>query len=436
MPRFSIVTPTYNTPPAVLEAMLRSVRDQTFADWELCLVDDASPQGHVVDTLRKAAAEDPRIRVTRRADNGGIVAASNDALAMATGEFVALLDHDDELAPDALRLVHEAITAEPEADYVYTDEDKIDEAGRHKFPFYKPDWSPERFRTQMYTCHLSVLRRTLVDELGGFRPDFEGSQDWDLVLRVTEHARQVLHVPEILYHWRMLDTSTAARGIDAKPYAYDAGERALQEHCNRIGLPATVEHDDVRSDVYHLRPALREKPPVSIIIPTAGTTREVRGGETTVLVTHCVRSIVETSTYDNYEIVCVADTTTSDKVRAELESIAGDRLRLVPYDQPFNFSDKINSGALVSDGDHLLLLNDDMEIITPEWLERMVMYSGFPGIGAVGAKLLYADGRLQHVGVTVKDTLPGHLYRGFGGDFGGYANLVHVAGNYLAVTGA
>jgi GT2 family glycosyltransferase len=434
-PRFSIVTPVYETPEPVLRAMLRSVRDQTWRDWELCLVDDGSTSPHVGRILRKAAAADPRIRTATRPTNGGIVAASNDALAMATGELVALLDHDDELHPEALAAVAAAVDATPDADYVYTDEDKLDEAGLHFGPFYKPDWSPERFRTQMYTCHLSVLRRSLVAEVGGFDPEFEGSQDWDLILRVTERARAIVHVPRVLYHWRMLATSTAGAGEAAKPYAYQAGSRAIQDHCDRIGFPATVEHDAERPGVYHLHPALRERPRVSIVMPTRGTVREVRG-ENTVLATHCMRSIVETSTYDDYEIVCVYDADTAGDVLDALREVAGDRLRLVRYDHPFNFADKINCGAIASRGEQLLLLNDDMEVITPNWIERMVMYAGFPGIGAVGAKLRYEDGRLQHVGVLLRHSSPGHLYHGFSGDHGGYANTTLVAGNYLAVTGA
>src|ERR687893_3144283 len=337
-PRFSVVTPVYDPPVDVLRATIRSVTEQTFTDWQLVLVDDLSPTSAVLETLDEAAAADPRITVVRRATNGGIVAASNDALAAATGEFVALLDHDDELHPDALRLVDEALRARPEADYAYADEDKIDEHGRRTGPFYKPDWSPERLRTQMYTCHLSVLRRSLVEEVGGFDADFEGSQDWDLVLRVTERAREVVHVPHVLYHWRLLATSTAAGGEAAKPYAYEAGTRALQAHCERIGLPATVERDLEFGGVYHLHPVLTEQPSVSIVIPTNGGTREVRG-----------------------------------------------------------------------------------EVIPLGWLERLVMYSAFPGIGAVGAKLLFGDGRLQHVGVMMRGASPGHLFRGFDGEHGGYA---------------
>jgi O-antigen biosynthesis protein len=435
-PRFSILTPVFDTPADVLAAMLESVRAQRCGDWELCLVDDCSTQPHVGQMLEAAQREDPRIRVQSRESNGGIVVASNDALAMAAGEFVALLDHDDTLHRDALAAVDEAIASDPEADYVYTDEDKIDRAGRHSAPFFKPDWSPERMRTQMYTCHLSVLRRSLVEEVGGFDPEFEGSQDWDLVLRATERARRVLHVPKVLYHWRTLETSAASGGEEAKPWAFEAGTRAIQAHCERIGLPARAERDEGVPGVYHLQPRLERKPPVSIVIPTAGQARQVRY-EDVVLVTHCVRSIVETSTYENYEIVCVVDASTDRAVLDELGAIAGDRLSLVRFEDEFNFSAKVNRGAVRSDGEHLLLLNDDMEVLTPDWIERLVMYSGIAGVGAVGGRLLWEDGRLQHAGILFENGgYPGHIYRGFSNEFRGYSNNVLVAQNYLAVTGA
>lgn len=434
-PRFSILTPVYETPAGVLRKMLRSVRRQRNGDWELCLVDDRSQQPHVREILDRAQAEDPRIRVRYREENGGIVAASNDALEMASGEFVALLDHDDVLHPDALSHVAEAIDGNPEADYVYTDEDKVDARGHHSAPFFKPDWSPERMRTQMYTCHFSVLRRSLVEEVGGFDPEFEGSQDWDLVLKVTERARAVLHVPRILYHWRMLETSAAGGGEAAKPWAFEAGARAVQAHCDRIGLPARVERDAEDPGVLHLRPRLTEEPLVSIVIPTGGGVRDVRF-EPTVLVLNCVRSIVERSTYSNYEIVCVVNDAVDPAVLEELREIAGERLRLVPYEGPFNFSAKINLGAVRSEGRHLLLLNDDIEVATPDWIERMVMYSEREGIGAVGGKLLWSDTRLQHVGVDFDDGLPGHTYRGCSKDFNGYVNAVRIARNCLAVTAA
>ena len=434
-PYFSIVTPVYETPAGVLRKMLASVRGQAFGEWELCLVDDASAAPHVRQILEQAQAEDARVSVRFRGENGGIVAASNEALEMARGEFVALLDHDDELHPDALALVHEAIVASPEADFVYSDEDKIDADGHHVGPFFKPDWSPDRLRTQMYTCHLAVLRRSLIEQVGGFDPEFEGSQDWDLALKVSERARTVLHIPRILYHWRMLETSAAGGGEAAKPWAFEAGKRAVQAQCDRIGLAARVERDEVDAGVYHLEPVLQEQPRVSIVIPTRGQVREIRY-EQVALVSHCVRSIVERSTYENYEIVVVFDLDTPDETIAELQQIAGERLRLVPYDRPFSFSAKINLGAVRSDGEHLLLLNDDMEVATPNWIERMVMHSQLPGVGAVGGRLLWEDGRLQHVVVRFDHGLPGHLYRGFAGDFPGYANDVRVVQNALAVTGA
>jgi GT2 family glycosyltransferase len=436
-PRFSILTPVYETPADVLAATLTSVRKQTYGDWELCVVDDASTQRHVGAMLAAAAAADPRIRVHRSEENHGIVGASNEALALCHGEFVVLLDHDDLLHPAALDQVAAALDGNPEADYVYTDEDKLDPAGHHTSPFFKPDWSPERMRTQMYTCHLSVLRRSLIEEVGGFDTDFEGSQDWDLVLRVAERARAILHVPQVLYHWRMLETSAAGAGEAAKPWAFEAGTRAIQAHCERIGLSARAERDEGVPGVYHLRPELTRHPKVSIVIPTNGQRREVRY-EDVVLVEHCVRSIVETSTYPDYEIIVVFDTDTPPAPLERLTAIAGDRLKLVEFDRPFHFSRKVNYGAVHGDGEHILLLNDDMEVVTPEWIERLVMYSGHEGIGAVGARLLWEDGQLQHCGVLFENGgYPGHIYRGFPGhDYGGYSNNILVAQNYLAVTGA
>jgi GT2 family glycosyltransferase len=221
----------------------------------------------------------------------------------------------------------------------------------------------------------------------------------------------------------------------AKPWAFEAGERAVQAHLDRIGFPGTVERDSADLDLYHLRPRLDRQPAVSILIPTRGQTGEVFF-KRVVYVTHCVRSIVSGSTYDNYEIVCVADTSTDPSVLDEMRAIAGDRLRIVSFDRRFSFSDKINLGAVNSDGEHLLIFNDDMEVVTPDWLERLVMYSSFPGIGAVGARLRWQDGRLQHVGVLFRNGRPNHFYRGYSGDFPGYFNNVLVANNYLAVTGA
>lgn len=436
MPRFSIITPIYNTPEPVFRAMVESVRSQSFTDWELCLVDDKSPSPHVRPLLEEYAALDPRIRVSFREENGGIVAASNDCLELATGEFVSFLDHDDELYPSALAKVAAVLDADPEVDYVYTDEDKLDEDGNRRDPFFKPDWSPERFRYQMYTCHFGTMRKDIVDEVGGFRSDFEGSQDFDLVFRVTERARRIVHIPEVLYGWRII-AGSAAGDVTAKPYAWMAGQRAIQAHCDRVGFEAHVHHDMAQPGWYRLEPRLTDTPLVSIIIPTCGSSKLIRGDVSPVGL-HCLRTIRDISTYDNYEVVIVADVRTDPTFRPRAEEMLGDRLRWVPFAKPFNFSEQINLGALHARGEHLLLVNDDVEVITPEWIESLLMYSRFEGVGAVGPKLLYADGRIQHAGITTADPQsgPAHVYAGVTGDFPGYFSTLRVANNYLAVTAA
>ena len=436
MPLISIITPVYNTPEPVLRAMVDSVRSQSFTDWELCLVDDCSPSSRPREVLAEYAAMDPRIRFQTRSENGGIVHASNDSLAMARGEFVSFLDHDDELYPGALEATAAALRSAPDVDYVYTDEDKLDEDGNRGNPFYKPDWSPERFRYQMYSCHFGTMRRSLVEEVGGFRPDFEGSQDFDLVFRVTERARRIVHIPEVLYGWRII-AGSAAGDVNAKPYAWLAGQRAIQSHCDRVGFQAEVTHDMSQPGWYRLEPRLTDEPSVSIVIPTNGNSTIVQG-ERTCLVLDCVRSIVERSTYGNFEIVVVSDDVVSPLVLEQLSDLAGDRLTVVPFHKPFNFSEKINLGALHSEGEHLLLLNDDTRVISENWLESLVMYSRFDGIGAVGPKLLFEDGRIQHAGISLTraDSGPVHMYRGFSGDHPGYFSSLRVSMNLLAVTGA
>lgn len=436
MALLSIITPIYNTPEPVLRAMVDSVRSQSFADWELCLVDDCSPEPRTREVLAEYAAADPRIRVSHRLENGGIVPTSNDCLAMATGEFVSFLDHDDELYPGALQRTVDVLAADPEVDYVYTDEDKLDEQGRRHNPFFKPDWSPERFRYQMYSCHFGTMRRSIVEEVGGFRPECEGSQDFDLVFRVTEKARKVVHIPEVLYGWRII-AGSAAGDANAKPYAWINGQRAIQDHCDRVGFPADVHHDMSQPGWYRLVPRLTRSPLVSIIIPTRGQTGVLRG-QPVVMVENTIRSVVERSTYQELEIVLVADTDTSPATLATCQELAGDRLTVVPYSHPFNFADKINVGVLHSTGEHVLLLNDDVEVISPGWLESLLMYSEFRPIGAVGCKLLYEDGRIQHAGLTTRHpgSGPSHLYHGFPGDAAGYFSTLRLATNVLAVTGA
>jgi len=434
VPLFSVITPVFDPPEAVLRACLDSVRDQTFTDWEHCLVDDGSTAPHVRAVLDEYAAADARFRVTYRSANGGIIAASNDALDMATGEFVALLDHDDLIVVDALSSVAAALDADPLIDYCYSDEDNLSPRGELITPFYKPDWSPERFRSQMYTCHLSVARRSIVEDVGGFHPGYEGAQDYDLILRVTEQARHVHHIPRILYHWRMLPTSVAGNA-EAKPYAFESGRRAVQAHCDRAGVGAVVEHGRVPG-VYRVRRTIEGEPPlVSVIIPTRGSTGRVWGVERCFVV-DAVRSVLELATYPSLEFVVVADEGMSDAVVRALMRVAGDRLKLVWFDRPFNFSEKMNLGAAHATGRYLLLLNDDIEVISPDFLETMVALAQDDDVGMVGAKLLFADGCLQHAGHVYNAGNPYHAMFRFHGDELGPSGLLLVNRECSGVTAA
>jgi glycosyltransferase involved in cell wall biosynthesis len=394
-PLFSIVTPVYDPPLDVLKECIESVLAQDFEDWEMILVDDFSPSEAVPTVIAHYAAEDARIRLVERDTNGHIVVASNDGLDAARGEFVALLDHDDLLAPTALSRVAAEIERHDDVDYVYTDEDKVGADGRFYGTFHKPDWSPERLRGQMYTSHLSVLRTELVREVGGFREGFEGSQDHDLVLRVTEQARRVVHVPEVLYHWRAVEGSTAV-DIEAKPYANDAGLRAVQDHLDRLGVAATAVAG-AESGRYEIRRALDPAVRVSLVIPTMGQSAVILG-ESRVLVVEAVRSALAHTDHEDVEVVVVHDTPTPPHVLDQLREVAGERLVLVPFDAPFNFSTKMNLGVSHASGERVVFLNDDVEAISDGWLEQLVAPLDEPGVGLTGAKLYYADQTVQHAG--------------------------------------
>jgi O-antigen biosynthesis protein len=395
LPLISILTPVFDPPIDALRAAVDSVRSQTFTNWELILVDDCSRCEDVRDVLRKFAAADERISVTERVTNGGIVATSNDALGLARGQFVALLDHDDLLTPEALEAVARSIAEDTDVDYIYTDEDKVDEDGVAYDAFIKPDWSPERLRSQMYTGHFSVLRTAMAREVGGFTAGSDGSQDHDLVLRVTERARRIVHIPKVLYHWRAIEGSTAS-ATNAKPYAWQAGLTAVQRHLDRMDIHGRAVFGP-EPGTYNverfLDPCLR----VSVIIPTRGN-RGFVWGESRCLVVEAVRSIMALATHPSLEIVVVYDAPTPEKVLTQLREIAGERLVLVPFEEPFNFSAKCNVGFLVSTGDAVIFMNDDMHLVTPGFAEQLVAPLFEEGVGATGARLLFADGSLQHAG--------------------------------------
>jgi GT2 family glycosyltransferase len=408
-PHFSIITAVYNPPREAFADTAASVLAQGYQSWEWILVDDCSPEDWVRERLRELAALDPRIRVIEREANGGIVAASQDALAAATGEFVALLDHDDVLATNALQVVAKTIAARPDLDYAYSDQDRMTMDGRTHSPFYKPDWSPERLRHHMYTTHFSVLRRSLAVAVGGFRAGYDGSQDHDLVLRVTEQADAIVHVPEVLYHWREVPGS-AAGDADAKPWAWDAGVRAVQSHVDRVGIPATVEKGRAPGTyAVHREPDLST--PVSIVIPTIGASGMVRGDQR-IMVVETIRSVLASSSHTDLEFVVVYDTPTPPRVLHALRTLElGEaRLKLVHFTEPFNYSEKNNIGALHATGDVLLFLNDDMEALSDGVVEQLIAPLREPGVGATGAKLLFESSRIQHAGVVYGSGTVTHNY--------------------------
>ena len=394
-PQFSIITPVYEPPISVLVEAVDSVLAQEHDDWELILVDDCSPTPAVRETLRDLARRDDRIRVIERDTNGHIVAASNDGIAAARGTFVVLLDHDDLLTPDALARNAAVIAEEPDVDYLYSDEDKVDASGHFHDTFHKPVWSPERLRGQMYTSHLSVIRTDVVRRVGGFREGYDGSQDHDLALRVGEVARKVVHIPHVLYHWRAVAGSASA-DINAKPYANDAGRRAVQSHLDRVGIAATV-HDGAEPGRYVIERRLDPSRRVSVIIPTIGQ-EAIIFGTRRVMVVEAVRSLLEQTGHDDVEVVVVYDRPTPTEVLDGLRRVAGDRLVLVPFERPFNYSEKMNVGVLHSTGDRLVLLNDDVEVISAGWLEQLVAPLDEPDVGLTGARLYFTDGTIQHAG--------------------------------------
>lgn len=429
-PLISVIMPVYNVPELYLRKAIESVLGQIYQRWELCIADDRSTAAHVRPVLEEYAKKDSRIKVVSREKNGNISAATNSALELATGEFVATLDNDDEFTEHALFEVAKAIVADPAVDFIYSDEDKLDMNGRCIDPFFKPDWSPEYFLACMYTCHIGVYRTALVREIGGYRSEFDSAQDYDLVLRVVGRTKRIKHIPDVLYHWRMLPSSTAS-GSEAKPKAHLVAQKALAAHLVRMGEKGRIE-DGPSAGFHRARFEIVGKPKVSILIPSTCASK-MEGGKEVNYLQRCVASILEKSTWSEFEII-VLD---RNQMPAEMEArFAKSGVRRVSYSEAFNWSRVNNLGARHATGSHLLLLNDDMEVLTPDWLETMLELSQRAGVGAVGAKLFFPDGRLQHVGVTVLNCKPGHPYYRHPGGTQGYfmGNVVHR--NCVAVTGA
>jgi len=429
-PLISIVMPVYNPPVEFLREAIASVMAQVYPYWELCIADDASPDPQIREILEEYAQADERIKVMFREKNGHISRSSNSALELATGEFVALLDHDDVLAPEALYEMVLMLNKHPEADMIYSDEDKIDENNQRKYPFFKPDWCPDSFLSRMYTCHLGVYRRSLITEIGGFRVGFEGSQDYDLVLRLTEKTNNIFHIPKVLYGWRLHEQS-ASCGTEAKPYAYEAARRAIAEALERRQEAGTVTQPPGYPAHYIVRYKISTYDLVSIIIPTRDLGRDLN---------QCLESIFGKSTYPNFEVIVIDNGSTepyTEKVINTWLNQEPERFRCYTYGIPFNYSKLNNFGVTKAKGKYLLFLNNDTEVITPDWIEAMVEQAQRSAIGAVGVKLLYPDDTIQHAGVVIGlGGGAGHGHKGFSATDAGYHQMLLDINNYTAVTGA
>lgn len=425
-PLISVVVPVYNVEPQMLTACIQSVQNQTYDNWELCLVDDCSTDARVRETLRQFEGVE-RIKIKYRSENGHISRTTNDGIAMAEGEFVALLDCDDLYAENALYEIVKKLNKDHTLDFIYSDEDKLSEDGtKRRNPFFKPDWSPDTFMSLMYTCHLAVYRKSLLDELGGLRVGLEGSQDYDLVLRVMEKTNRIGHVPKILYHWREREESTA-NDISAKPYIIETTKKAKLEALERRGVKGHLEYI---KDIVMFRVVYEVvgNPKVSIIIPSKDNYDILK---------QCLTSIRKETKYQNYEII-VVDNGSAEETHAKYTQMCKEldcKYHYAPME--FNFSKMCNIGAHLADGQFLLFLNDDIRVEGAEWLERMLGHAQQQHTGAVGCKLIYPNTNLiQHVGVVSFMVGPGHAFQRINDDLNCYWGRNKLEYNYSAVTGA
>ena len=433
-PLISVLLPVYNPPEDVLRKAIESVLVQIYRNWELCIANDASTLPHVSELLNNYASGDSRIKLVHRPSNGHICAASNSALELATGVFAALLDHDDELEPHALAEVAIAISKHPYANCIYSDEDKIDQNGDRCDPHFKPDWLPDLFLGQNYLSHLTVYRTDLIRKAGGFRIGYEGSQDWDIGLRITESipASSIIHIPQVLYHWRVTAGSTAL-GVANKGYSVDAAARALTDHLKRTGQKAELL--PVPGGYWRVRHPLPSEPPkVSVIIPTRNCAALLR---------KCVGSLMEKTTYPSFEIIIVDNNSDSHDAMAYFEELRAKGVKVIRDTSPFNFSALNNRALKHANGEVLGFLNNDIEIITPDWLTEMVSHAMRPGVGAVGPMLYYPNDTIQHAGIVLGIAGPrnncgvaGHAMKGSPRGADGIMSHLRLVRNYSAVTGA
>ena len=439
--KISIVVPLYRTPERFLREMIESVCAQTYGNWELCLADasplaeakkgkpaDGGEKTALTDVIHGYLQKDSRIRYERLKSNDGISGNTNEAMKMATGDFIGLLDHDDLLEPDALYEVMAQIDADARVDVVYTDEDKINRKGtKHLIPNMKPDFNLDLLRSNNYICHFLVVRRSLIEKTGGFRKEFDGAQDYDFIFRCTEEARKTAHVHRVLYHWRTHSGSTSDNP-DSKLYAFEAGKRALEAHLARNGVQARVEETDDLG-YYRVRYAMTGHPMVSVIIPNKDEKESLQ---------KCLQSVWEKTEYDNYEILIVENNSTKQETFDYYKEIDGTRgVRVLYWKDAFNYSAINNFAAREAKGEYLLLLNNDTEVITKGWMKELLSNCMRSEVGMVGAKLYFPDNTIQHAGVIIGlGGLADHAFVNMSRKRAGYMHRASIQMNMSGVTAA
>lgn len=422
-PKLSLITPAFNPDKKYLIGMIDSVISQTYSNWELCLA-DASTDIEITKIVENYAVKDSRIKV-HFLNNKGISENSNEALLMATGEFIGLLDHDDTLAPFALHEIVKTINENKDVEFIYSDEDKLDEVGSRTQPHFKPDLSPELMLGYNYICHLSVFKKSLLDKIGNFNKEFDGAQDYDLILRATESTKNIVHIPKILYHWQMSTTSTSSN-LNNKTNILDVSKKLLSNHLERTSTIGTVE-DGLFYGSYRLKNIDSNRPKVSILIPNHNQLD---------LLKKCINSILIKTAYNNYEILILENNSTDKKLFTYYEELSKMvNIKIIEWNNKFNFSSINNYGASLATGEYLLFLNNDIEVISESWIDDMVVCMR-DGVGVVGAKLYYPDNTIQHAGVVLSQGGPGHVYCKRFRDHLGYMGRLKIIQNFMAVTGA
>ncbi len=423
----SVLVPAYRTPEAFLKQMMESVLLQTYPYLELCIADGSGTDDSVENVVKEYQKKDPRIRYRRLEKNEGIAGNTNAAIEMASGEYMALFDHDDLLSPNALFEVASAIEKE-KADVVYTDEDKVtSDLKEHFQPHFKPDFNPDLLCANNYICHLFVVKRSLALKLGGQDPAYDGAQDYDFIFRCTENAEKIVHVAKILYHWRVHQASTADNP-SSKLYAFDAGKRAIEAHLARIGAKAEVSHTKDLG-FYRVKYQVQGNPLVSIVIPNKDEKETLK---------KCLESIWKKTSYSNYEIILVENNSTTQEIRDYYKELDGkERVRVVYWDKEFNYSAINNFGISHAKGEYILCLNNDITVISPDWMEELLANCQRPEVGIVGARLYYPDNTIQHAGIVLgMGGCAGSLFVGLARSRGGYLHKAALQQDLSAVTAA